>query len=471
MENTQDFTAALFKAVDEKIQWYDSQELPKLLDEYRNYHSIIRNITTTLIKKGAIQEDPYKHDKKITDVIIPDESPFSDSDRALVLGTRLSEYESILDFLCNYFKFSVYNLTVDRIKKLVQLNNYFQWNSMVATSPKQNTRALAECFNSIRMGSEQLSISMLNDSITYANKSLIKINSILKGLTEFQKEVYKVEVRKNIFEHPEFSKEKNSGSPESILQQMKKHFAAIMGKKPFYTELIEEIIKEDYAVDKEYRQKTLLAKFAIQQTSTEKKQVEVNTKDLIMEAVRSLGGVSTQLDQIIPKIDENQKLLESEHNSMWDKFCLLLRKAFNLPERSVEYKIQVFEPQTQTKHSEVIEYHKFVESLLKRDKTYASISVKKSPGYMKIESMTESAILEYVSTQLFECNKMMLLLSAVDDFFKTATRPENRSKVKGIKMELTAIKNTLVKTNQRKAEYTAIRDEQEQMKKLGISNV
>lgn len=471
MDNTQDFTTALFKAVDEKIQWYDSQELPKLLDEYRNYHSVIKNITTSLIKKGIVQADPYKHDKKITDIIIPDESSFSESDRALVLGTRLSEYESILDFLCNYFKFSVYNLTVDRIKKLVQLNNYFQWNSMVATSPKQNTRSLAECFTSIRMGSDPLSISMLNDSISYSNKSIIKINSILKGLTEFQKEVYKVEVRKNIFEHPEFSKENIGSSPENLRHLIKKHFTAVMGKKPFYTELIDEIIKEDYGADKEYRQKTLLAKFAIQQTSTEKKEVEVNTKEMIMEAVRSLGGVSTQLEQIIPKIDENQKLLESEHNSIWDKFYLLLRKAFNLSERPVEYKLQVFEPQTQTKHAEIIEYHKFLGDLLKRDKTYASISVRKSPGYMKFESMTESAILEYISTQLVECNNMMLLLSAVDDFFKTAVKIENRSKVKGIKMELNAMKNTLVKTNQRKAEYTALRDEQEQMKKLGISNV
>ena len=35
-------------------------------------------------------------------------------------------------------------------------------------------------------------------------------------------------------------------------------------------------------------------------------------------------------------------------------------------------------------------------------------------------------------------------------------------------METTAIKNTMVKTNQRKAEYAAYVEEQSQMKKLGI---
>ena len=43
-------------------------------------------------------------------------------------------------------------------------------------------------------------------------------------------------------------------------------------------------------------------------------------------------------------------------------------------------------------------------------------------------------------------------------------------KVKGIKMEITAIKNTLVKTNQRKAEYSAFVEEQIQLRKLGITN-
>jgi hypothetical protein len=37
-------------------------------------------------------------------------------------------------------------------------------------------------------------------------------------------------------------------------------------------------------------------------------------------------------------------------------------------------------------------------------------------------------------------------------------------------MEIAALKNTLIKTNQRKAEYVTLIEEQEQMKKLGITN-
>ena len=39
---------------------------------------------------------------------------------------------------------------------------------------------------------------------------------------------------------------------------------------------------------------------------------------------------------------------------------------------------------------------------------------------------------------------------------------------KGMKMELVTMKNTLVKTNQKRAEYVAVIEEKMQMEKLGI---
>ena len=42
------------------------------------------------------------------------------------------------------------------------------------------------------------------------------------------------------------------------------------------------------------------------------------------------------------------------------------------------------------------------------------------------------------------------------------------SLIKGMKIELTALKNTLIKSNQYKAEYTSYIEEQRQMRQLGI---
>ena len=35
MENLENFTKELFEVFDEKVRWYETEELPKMLEEYR----------------------------------------------------------------------------------------------------------------------------------------------------------------------------------------------------------------------------------------------------------------------------------------------------------------------------------------------------------------------------------------------------------------------------------------------------
>ena len=102
---------------------------------------------------------------------------------------------------------------------------------------------------------------------------------------------------------------------------------------------------------------------------------------------------------------------------------------------------------------------------------YASFGIPKSSSVQKIASMDEKTILDYVQRQLSECHSMQTTLGGLDEFFKASVTLLNRSKVKGIQIELTTVKNTLIKINQRKAEYLSVISEREQMKKLGVSNV
>jgi hypothetical protein len=64
---------------------------------------------------------------------------------------------------------------------------------------------------------------------------------------------------------------------------------------------------------------------------------------------------------------------------------------------------------------------------------------------------------------------MHKILGALDDFFKLEAGKEDRDKIKGIKPELATMKNAIVKANQRRYEFSAQKEEEEQMKKLGIA--
>ena len=83
MADIKTFSDTLIHALDEKTQWYDSEELPVLLDNYRMIHVCVKNLYDFLLKKTLIKKDPYKLDKKITDIVAPENTNFAENDRSL----------------------------------------------------------------------------------------------------------------------------------------------------------------------------------------------------------------------------------------------------------------------------------------------------------------------------------------------------------------------------------------------------
>ena len=94
-----------------------------------------------------------------------------------------------------------------------------------------------------------------------------------------------------------------------------------MGKKPYYAELIEDIVAEEYGNNASKLQQELLDKFSITESKTETKKVAVDTKELLMVAIRAFGASSLILDQIISKLEDNQKVLASEHQHFMVKLA------------------------------------------------------------------------------------------------------------------------------------------------------
>lgn len=462
------FSQTVIDAAEAKTEWYDREELPALLEQYRLLHTCVKNIFDFLVKKSLITPDPYKLDNKISDIKAPDNSPFNENERSLTIGMRFSNYESTVDFLCNYYKFSISNLTLGNIKKLVDLNNAFAWNQFTPNSAKPNTRGLAELVLRARQNLDTLTQSMVTDSLSKASRALSEITRILKELTDFQKENYKAQVRKNVFHSASYDAKAASESPAAEMAQIKKNFAAAMGKTPFYNELIDEIIQEDTAPNKDALQQALLTKLNVAEKADKKKKKEIDTKDMIMGALRVLGALPPQLEAVSQKLDENHEILESEHNSLGDKIKRLIRKAFNLPSPPCFYNIVVGDGET--KRREKLNFQQFSTELATRSRRYASCASKDSQVYANIAAQKEEKILEFVTSQLADCNKVIKVLAGLDDFFKQAAAPSNKSKIKGIKMEITSIKNCVVKANQVRAEYAAYVEEEAQMRKLGITN-
>ena len=252
MGDITEYTTKLKEAIKEKSEWFNQEQLPKMVENYRLLHTCVRNLYEFLVKRSLITPDPYKNDRKISEVTTPDESPYIENERGMVIGSRFSEYETMLDFVCTYVKFSVEYLDIPKIKRLNDLNNSFQWGSMTTNNTKVNTRGLATLISEAKINASQMQLSMLSDAISKSGQAVTEITETLKELTDFQREIYKLQLRLNCTNHPSFNKDKAYSSIGEEISEIKRLFPQVMGKMPFYSELVNEIAEEEHSfIDEE----------------------------------------------------------------------------------------------------------------------------------------------------------------------------------------------------------------------------
>jgi hypothetical protein len=88
----------------------------------------------------------------------------------------------------------------------------------------------------------------------------------------------------------------------------------------------------------------------------------------------------------------------------------------------------------------------------------------------RLEAMDEKQLLGLLEKNIRELQSLHKILSALDDFFKARADKEDRERIKGIKPELATIKNAIVKANQKRHEFSAQKEEEEQLRRLGINS-
>lgn len=470
MSSPDEFSVQLQAAIKEKTDWFDSTELPELVENYRLLHVCVKNFFDTLSKRGIIIPDPYKLDKKISDIKSPENTPFSDTERAKILGQRFSDYESTLDYICTYYKFSTEHITLAETKKLIELNSCFLWDSLFTNSSKTNTRFMAAAINDARQQTTGITVSNINDAVNRSNQAMTRINHILREYITFKREEYKAIIREKVIASDKYNEAKASASPQAQVAEIKKLFQELVGKKSFYNDLVLEIANEDQASDKEARRAAVLAKLEPKTKNQASKKQKVDTKAMILEAVSVLVASAPQYEQVEQKLVENNQILHATKNTLIEKFKAFLRKTFGIAAKSIDYNVVVVDPQTQAKKNVKVDFNSFTETLHRRTQLYNALATPQSAEFSKIRSATEDTILAFVEKHISENQELLLLLAALDEFFKNNAAPENRPKIKGLKMELVSIKNCIVKTNQKRADYIAYIEEAAQLKKLGIAD-
>ena len=465
------FNQELQAALSKKQEWYNSECLQELLSQYRLLHTCVKNLYESFVKKSLIQPDPYRLDKKISSIVVPESTPFAESEISNVFGERFSNYETMLDFICTYFRFSVENFSLPNVKKLVDFNKVFEWDDLSMNNSKMNTRALAITINHAKTGAPNVVQSMINDSVAKCSQAAKVIGKILNEMGIFQRELYKGGLRKDLFEHPDFDKAKAASSPEAELAEIKRLYSKVTGKKNFYNDLVNEIVEEDHGPNKEGKQAAVLDRLKISNvTKTEtKKKTGPDPKEMLMQTVLAIGACAPTLIQLHAKLTENFDILFTRKATFWNKLMALLIKAFNLKEPERICQLPVKDAKTGVEHIQKINVTEFVTDLSKKERIYSGIAAK-GHEYQRIDSANEDAILGFVNKQISELQSEFVTINSFDAYFKKEVATENKARVKGMQIELSALRNSIINANKKRSEYASYKEETEQMRKLGISD-
>jgi len=281
----------------------------------------------------------------------------------------------------------------------------------------------------------------------------------LKELNTYYRESYKLNVRKNITQ--------SMSSGEATSENIKKKMPSVMSGTPFYKELIEEVIKEDYSSAGNDLKESILNILAVKEEKSKAAKQQVDYKKILLDGIIVVGGASSTLSEIVTKLMENQNVLENRKKSFIETIKALIRQMTNAEPEEIVYTIEKTDEAKGVPVKEKLYFRQFLGDLEKKIKILTSFV--RGPAYNKLSALSEDQVIGYLDRNIKELQGFHKTLSALDDFFKTTVTPEDRDKIKGIKPDLSALKNTYVKANQLKFEYSAQKEEEEQMRSLGIA--
>ena len=459
MAESDDYLKTLGETLKARADWLERNELPRLKEDLRKYHTGFASLYSLYLKKGLINEDPYKAEAKIGELEVPISTPFSEMEKLDQLTQRLANYDNQLDFLVNFYQFSAEFLNLDRIKRILGLVKYIDWARLGPDSQSSMTKAVADLTNQIKIGTDNLTMSVINESLSNLGKSYSPIMGTLKYLSDYHRETYKLNLRAITAGM--------SQADASNISMVRKKFSQSRQGTPFYPDLAEEIIKEDYSKDGPALREEVLKKLKVAEEKPKQTKAQVNFKGILIDGIQALGGTAGTFSEIAQKIDENQAILESRKQGFIQKLKKIWQQMLNKEPEPIFYEVEYMDPVKSIPVREKINFSVFRTDLDRKIKTLMPIT-SRGTAFSKLEAMQEEQLVGFLDRNIREVQSIHKILTALDEFFKAEVDKDDRDRIKGVKPELGTVKNSILRANSKRHEYSAQKEEEEQFRRLGV---
>ncbi|MDR0636944.1 MAG: hypothetical protein LBF87_07685 [Treponema sp.] len=434
-----DYQQKLAEALDAQLLWLKTSELPKLKEEVHSFQTAFSTLYAYFLRKGTVTEDPYKLEDKAGEIQIPETGAFSESEKQEQLSIRLASYDRQLERLVNSYQFNIELFTLERVRRIRNLISYINWAHLSIDAEDINTRTVAGLVFTARLTGDHTTQSVINGTLSSLMEMTISINKYLNIIQKYNREVYKLELRRSIL----------AGMKETpTLNLIKQKAEKAMPKSLFYPELVEEVLKEDYSLGGSAARAAVLEKLKIIPEEKPKPPKEIVVKTFLLDGVQAIGSIAMTLSEIWLKFEENQKVLENQKSSVKEKLVRFFARIFNLKRGNDQniYEIKYLDSDSGLLVHEQVNFHDFMLDLEASAKNCSSIV--RSAG-----TQIEPDLLETLDRHIRDLQKRYKTLAGLDEYFKSQIKVDAHNRVKGIKPELSTIKNALIKADEQRSEY------------------
>tara|TARA_B100000614_G_scaffold186845_1_gene167925 strand:- start:2464 stop:3870 length:1407 start_codon:yes stop_codon:yes gene_type:complete len=464
------FEAELEARLDARRAELEEHDLPQLKQHLRRMQSSFQAIHNVLRKKGLLKEDPYKYEERLSELDTPSDAHYTDSERDTQLSIRLGQYDTRISYLTDYYDWSLESLDLRRLKEVVKFLKYINWRNVSDTATQPTTRGLGEQMVKIKRGSDTLSANIVTDAQDQLSGASREALSILKRITGYQRERYKLEARRTVFTDPKVPAAPSEEQYDQAARTVKAVFPRHMPGQPFARDLILEIFAENSPGGGDAIRQTLLDSLAAAAAPAEEKKTGDDLKPILLESARTIAGASRSLEEAVRKLSDNAIVLESRKLSLGEMLRQIWQRLRGQDSVDRVFTIDYVDSTTNARKSEEINFDQFVASVGRRARIYNGLLSKSGAAWVKLQNSDEDTLLQFVTKDTQEVYGIVRRLEGLDTFFRAEVSREQRSQLRSINTEVTVINDTLVRARKKTRQYVSKIEEREQLRKLGITD-
>ncbi len=460
MEETGSWTQQMQTAVEGLRAELESSDLPRLRKAIAVYKTTFDNVYQMLVRKSLIKADLYGYDSGPKKLEAPADEPILESQKIEQAGMRLAAYGAQINLLATSLQPTLDWLVLSRLPALANLAQYIRWANLTQGSDSPITQVVAEFIDRIKAHSDMMSGRVAATNVGQLGRLSREMVRTVERVAVYQREAYKSMLRRDVA--PAVGAE---GTEEQKLARARKVFATALKGKAFYPELLKEVLAEDSPAGGEARAAALARLSSLLQN--EGPTPSSNDRVSLMQAVRALAAAASPLADCVVKIAEIDQAARKEREPKGLR--ALLRRLRHAKPETPAYRIEYLDGAVM--RAETIAIDAFLDEVTRQSRLLAALTRRDGPTADRLRRAGDRSLTEFLDRQLATLQIMHRRLAGLSDLFRkqTPAAPAGASDapVKGIKIELTVLRNCLIRSNRLRHAYAGAPEERDKAKSAG----